>query len=72
MPALGWDSVTVPGQVSAWSALSKRFGKLAFTKLFEPAIRYAEQGFKVRPSPQNVGKKQLSNLKIFLNSPKLF
>jgi gamma-glutamyltranspeptidase/glutathione hydrolase len=32
-----------------WSALSKRFGKLAFTELFEPAIDYAETGFHVSP-----------------------
>ena len=47
MPTLGWDAVTVPGAVSAWVALSKRFGKLPFGDLFEPAIRYAEDGFHV-------------------------
>ena len=26
MPSLGWDAVTVPGCVSAWVALSKRYG----------------------------------------------
>ncbi|MBT4141225.1 MAG: gamma-glutamyltransferase, partial [Candidatus Latescibacteria bacterium] len=41
MPTHGWDVVTVPGCVSAWAALSKRFGKLPFADLFEPAIRYA-------------------------------
>ncbi len=49
MPFLGWESVTVPGAVSAWVALSNRFGKLPFGDLFEPAIRYAEQGFPVSP-----------------------
>ena len=47
MPRLGWDAVTVPGAVSAWTALSKRFGRLAFGDLFEPAIRYARDGFHV-------------------------
>jgi len=28
MPARGWDSVSVPGAVSAWVELSKKFGKL--------------------------------------------
>ena len=28
MPTHGWDAVTVPGCVSAWVALSDRFGKL--------------------------------------------
>ena len=49
MPEYGWDSVTVPGCVSAWVALSERFGKLPFGKLFEAAITYAEQGFMVTP-----------------------
>ena len=35
MPTLGWDAVTVPGCVSAWVALSKRYGKLPFEALFE-------------------------------------
>lgn len=47
MPTLGWLSVTVPGAVSAWSSLSKRWGKLPFEELFIPAIRYAEEGFPV-------------------------
>lgn len=49
MPYRGWESVTVPGAVSAWVALSDRFGKLPFAALFEPAIRYAEGGFPVSP-----------------------
>ena len=49
MPGLGWLTVTVPGAVSAWFALWERWGKLPFEQLFEPAIRYAEQGFPVSP-----------------------
>ena len=49
MPTLGWDAVTVPGAVSAWVALSERFGRLPFEQLFDPAIRYAEDGFHVGP-----------------------
>jgi len=49
MPQLGWDAVTVPGAVSAWAALSKRYGTLAFSALFESAIHYAEEGFQVGP-----------------------
>jgi gamma-glutamyltranspeptidase/glutathione hydrolase len=50
MPTEGWDSVTVPGVVSAWVSLSDSFGKLPFEKLFEPAIAYAENGFPVSPT----------------------
>jgi gamma-glutamyltranspeptidase/glutathione hydrolase len=49
MPQRGWDAVTVPGAVSAWVALSERFGSLPFEALFAPAIRYAEEGFFVSP-----------------------
>ncbi|MGO4302299.1 gamma-glutamyltransferase family protein [Cupriavidus sp. RAF12] len=49
MPSVGWDTVTVPGQVAGWKALSARFGKLPFARLFAPAIEYAEQGFAVSP-----------------------
>src|SRR5690606_24166111 len=49
MPQKGWDSVTVPGAVSAWVALSRRFGKLPFAQLAQPAIRYARDGFPVSP-----------------------
>jgi gamma-glutamyltranspeptidase/glutathione hydrolase len=45
----GWDAVTVPGAVSAWAALSERFGRLPFADLFEPAIGYARDGFLVSP-----------------------
>ena len=45
----GWDSVTVPGAVSGWVALSERFGALPFEALFAPAIGYAENGFAVSP-----------------------
>ena len=46
-PKRGWDSVTVPGAVSAWTALSKRFGKLPFADLLAPAIETAERGYAV-------------------------
>ena len=49
MPMFGWDSVTVPGAVAAWVALSERFGQLAFADLFTDAIRYAAEGFQVGP-----------------------
>jgi gamma-glutamyltranspeptidase / glutathione hydrolase len=50
MPRLGWETVTVPGAVSAWQSLWQRWGKLPFADLFAPAIRYAEQGFGVSPT----------------------
>ena len=49
MPQRGWETVTIPGAVSGWVALSERYGKLPFADLFEPAIRYARDGFAVSP-----------------------
>ncbi|MBS1691409.1 MAG: gamma-glutamyltransferase family protein [Actinobacteria bacterium] len=47
VPMVGWNSVTVPGAVSAWAELHARFGRLPFEKLFEPAIAYGRNGFLV-------------------------
>ena len=49
MPNLGWETVNVPGIPAAWAALSSRFGKLSLTKVMEPAITYANEGFAVSP-----------------------
>ena len=49
IPQRGWEAVTIPGAVSGWVALSKRWGKLPFADLFEPAIRYARDGWIVSP-----------------------
>lgn len=46
-PRRGVDSVTVPGAVSAWAALSERFGRLPFADLMEPAAEIAERGYAV-------------------------
>jgi gamma-glutamyltranspeptidase/glutathione hydrolase len=47
MPQEGIHSVTVPGCVAGWSALHKKFGKLGWAELFQPAMYYAEQGYPV-------------------------
>ena len=56
MPLLGWDSVTIPGAVSVWVALSKKYGQLKFKELFGPAIHYAEKGYLVSPITAKVWK----------------
>ncbi|QBK06274.1 gamma-glutamyltransferase family protein [Hylemonella gracilis] len=51
-PMRGIDSVTVPGAVRGWVALSERFGKLPFGDLMAPAIEVAERGYLVPPVVQ--------------------
>jgi gamma-glutamyltranspeptidase/glutathione hydrolase len=50
MPVRGWDTVTVPGCVSAWMELHAKWGKLPWKKLFEKAIEYGHKGFLVSPT----------------------
>jgi gamma-glutamyltranspeptidase/glutathione hydrolase len=64
MPLRGWDSVSVPGCVSAWVEVNRKFGKLPFEKLLEPAIRYARDGFLVSPTIAMQWQKQVDELKV--------
>jgi gamma-glutamyltranspeptidase/glutathione hydrolase len=47
MPEYGILPVTVPGAAWGWEAVLKRFGKLTFKEVLEPAAGYAEHGFPV-------------------------
>ena len=49
MPETGWLPVTVPGAPSAWQDLHQRYGRLSLEAVFEPAIKFAVQGFEVTP-----------------------
>jgi gamma-glutamyltranspeptidase/glutathione hydrolase len=72
MPPLGWDSATVPGAVSAWAALHGKFGRLPFQALFEPAIRYARDGFLVTPVIAGMWRDQAANLGRFAGFARTF
>jgi gamma-glutamyltranspeptidase/glutathione hydrolase len=49
MPSHGWWPVTVPGAPRAWRDLHRRFGRLSFSAVLEPAVRMAEEGHPVAP-----------------------
>ena len=51
-PKRGMDSVSVPGAVAGWAAMSERFGKLPFADLMQPAIEIAERGYLLTPVVQ--------------------
>ena len=72
MPSEGWDTVTVPGAVSTWIELSKKFGKLPFEKLFLPAIRYAKNCFYVSPITAEVWKSAVEKYKNYPEFGKSF
>jgi len=60
MPLYGWTPVTVPGTPAAWAALSKRFGKLPFKELMQPAVDLASEGFPVSPSVSQFWQKSVA------------
>jgi gamma-glutamyltranspeptidase/glutathione hydrolase len=66
IPAVGWNSVTVPGAVSSWVELHAKFGKLPFTRLFEPAIAYGRAGFLVSPT---VAAQWAEQVPVFASQP---
>lgn len=51
VPGLGAISVTVPGAVDAWWTLHKRYGKLPWKEIIEPAALLADKGV---PVPQAI------------------
>lgn len=65
-PVRGWDSVTVPGAVGSWVAMSERFGKLPFADLMAPAIEIAERGYAV---PVVVQQKWAAAAPLLANQP---
>src|SRR5881409_3553137 len=49
MPGESVEDVTVPGALSGWDALLRRFGTVTLAQALAPAIGYAEGGFPVTP-----------------------
>jgi gamma-glutamyltranspeptidase/glutathione hydrolase len=41
----GAKAISTPGNANAWEELSRNYGELGWQRLFEPAIRLAEEGF---------------------------
>ncbi len=47
MPSSGIHTVSVPGAVDGWEKMHRKFGRLPWRDLFQPAIYYARNGFPV-------------------------
>lgn len=71
MPKRGWIPVMVPGAPGAWISLSKKFGRLPFGELFEPAIAYARDGYAVSPFVAAEWKKEYDELITMKDDPAL-
>jgi gamma-glutamyltranspeptidase/glutathione hydrolase len=72
MPALGWDAVTVPGAVHAWSTLWRRFGSQPFADLLAPAVSYARGGFPVAPVTAALWREQAPRYARFAEFSRVF
>jgi gamma-glutamyltranspeptidase/glutathione hydrolase len=75
MPAKGIHTVTVPGAVEGWDQLHKKFGKLPWRDLLQPAIYHAKNGFPVTEiiqydwEPKAARRSRVMSSRI-LNSPR--
>ncbi|MCG8562761.1 MAG: gamma-glutamyltransferase, partial [Hyphomicrobiales bacterium] len=50
---IGYGSITTPMTLKALDTALGRFGTMGLAEVMEPAIRYAEDGFAVRPHVRN-------------------
>ena len=72
MPQEGIHSVTVPGCVDGWEKLHRRFGKLPWADLFQPAIYFAEHGYPVTEMIASAWKLEESKLARDRNGQRIF
>jgi len=70
IPSTGIHTVTVPGAVDGWWQMHKKFGKLPWADLFQPAIYYARNGFPVTEIIQEEWAGGVSKLNIDDNARK--
>jgi gamma-glutamyltranspeptidase/glutathione hydrolase len=61
LPPYGAVTVSVPGTVDAWWQLHRRYGKLEWRELFEPAIGYATEGVPVPPIVSYYMRRAMAN-----------
>ncbi|HUS06818.1 MAG TPA: gamma-glutamyltransferase [Bryobacteraceae bacterium] len=72
MPAAGIYTVTVPGAVAGWDALQHRFGTMPLSKVLQPAIYYASNGFPVTEIIAESWKNSLAKLSEYEDSKRTY
>ncbi len=65
-------AVAVPGEVAGLTEALKRFGSLPLETVISPAIRYATEGFPVRPQLLKAIEQHLSTIRKLPNFSRLF
>lgn len=72
IPEYGTHPWSVPGCVSGWEELHKKFGKLPLTQVLTPSAEYAERGFPVSPEIAASWGKSEKRLLNFPDSAKVY
>ncbi len=72
MPQNGIQSVTVPGCVDGWDKLHRKFGRVPWRDLFQPAIYYARNGFPVTEMIAGAWSRAVSTLEMDENGRRIF
>lgn len=69
---VGVYAIGVPGVVRGLSEIHKKFGKMSFSKLVDPAIRLAEEGLVVYPYLANALDEEQKTLGKFAQTKSIF
>ena len=56
MNRVGPKSISTPGNLNAWAALHKQYGKIAWNELYKDAIYHAEKGFIITENGEKMIK----------------
>ncbi len=68
----GYLAVAVGGTLLGWATAIERYGNLPLSRVVEPAVRYARNGFRVSPYLQSIIEMQQENLARFPASAEVF
>lgn len=69
---IGYKAVAVPGTVAGFDLAHKKYGKLKWEKLLEPAIKLAKDGFPVSPNLERQLRDSTNPIFHFPESRKIF
>ena len=69
---LGLYAIGVPGLVKGLAEIHRRFGRLPFRRLVDPAVRLAEQGLPVYPALHNASVEEVARLRKFPSTASIF